>query len=110
MEETHSIDETPTESYAEVAVDSRPDTAASEQAAAGKEIKMICANYLIMLLLSLSLFPFLFWSKQKRQSRLTMSTVQMTISFFPPALTEAAVKSVTNATQMQTLETLVVSS
>lgn len=51
MEETHSIDETPTESYAEVAVDSRPDTAASEQAAAGKEIKMICANYLIVLLL-----------------------------------------------------------
>jgi hypothetical protein len=73
MEETRSIDETPTEAFAEIAVDNRPDTAASEPAAAGKEAtKLVHSFFLILSLTSLLLLspPR---SICKRQSRLTMT-------------------------------------
>ncbi|KAJ5742837.1 hypothetical protein N7533_009939 [Penicillium manginii] len=45
MEETRSIDETPTEAFAEIAVDNRPDTAASEPAAADDNLLLPSSTY-----------------------------------------------------------------
>lgn len=75
MEETRSIDETHTEAFAEIAVENRPDTAASEPAAAGKEATKLVHSFSLILSLTSLLFRFPSPFHLQRQSRLTTTTL-----------------------------------
>jgi hypothetical protein len=116
MEETRSIDETPTEAFAEIAVDNRPDTAASEPAAAGKETTMrVNLFFLILSYACLRFrfrFPFRFHPPKEITTNNDPSSVQTTISFSLPAHIVAVVRSVRNGIPppMPILQTQVASS